>query len=679
MHQKKRIPSIASVIVAIGLGASSPAWSLGFGNGTPSTILGRPLDFRVVLRLGEGEALDGNCVRAAVQMGERSLPAQSIGTLVTTGPDNTAVVRVRTTSRIEEPLVTVDVQVGCVQRVSRSYTVFADPPLLPMSSAPDQLAQAPATSRTPPAAEAPVAVTPTPRPSVALSPEPAGGPAPAQGSRAAAPSEAVVASAPEVRKQPVPPANPKPRPKPKPAPKPQSQPKEAAPSETVSAQPAPRLRLDEPRVALPAADRTSAPAVEAAPETAETLLLVDRANDAVKAAIAAASASQARIAALEDSVRQLSDAARDQQRLLAQLNARAEAAESGSRWMWPLVLAMLVLVGLAAWLWVRLRELERERRQGWLAAAQSAAPARAAAPEHPAPPAGYTRRTDVPTPSQVPLLVERGPRHGGLGAVGAGLAPVHQPTPSEMPEPAPTQPPAWYDEVPPSQRTMPLVSMPAATTPGVAPSRDVSAEELIDLEQQAEFFVVLGQDDAAIDLLVSHLRDAGGASPLPYLKLLDIYHRREDRAAYERTRDRFNQRFNAHAPAWDAAGHEGRALEDYPAVINWLQRVWPQPLDAMAELEALLFRKDGGELFDLPAYRELLMLYALARDLLESTSGGGASVDVLLPLNDAPGFVQTSPRPYFGDDEAPPEVQPTAPLDLDLGPTHDESVIDRRR
>jgi pilus assembly protein FimV len=30
--------------------------------------------------------------------------------------------------------------------------------------------------------------------------------------------------------------------------------------------------------------------------------------------------------------------------------------------------------------------------------------------------------------------------------------------------------------------------------------RDVSIEELIDLEQQAEFFVVLGQDEAAVDL-----------------------------------------------------------------------------------------------------------------------------------------------------------------------------------
>jgi len=547
--------------------------------------------------------------------------------------------------------------------------VFADPPLSPLPAVPEQLAQAP-TRQSSTTADAVAPAQPVPQPVVT--------PVPQTAARPAAPPRAdVVATATSPQ--------PTPKPKPKPRPKPRPKPEVLAPPETVPAQPAARLRLDEPRVVLPAVTPAAGTPAAVGPESAETLLLVDRANEAVKAAIAAASASQARIAALEDSVRQLSDAARDQQRLLAQLNARAEAAESGARWLWPLLLAIVAFAGLAAWLWMRLRELERERHQGWLAAAQAAATPRAAAGDRQPAAATPAQRAEVPTPSQVPLLVERGQRHGGLGAVGAGLAPVHQPTPSEMPDPTPTQPPVWYEDVPPSQRTMPLVSMPVPATGGTpagavgASSRDVSAEELIDLEQQAEFFVVLGQDDAAIDLLVSHLRDAGGASPLPYLKLLDIYHRREDRAAYERTRDRFNQRFNAHAPAWDAAGHDGRALEDYPAVINWLQRVWPQPLDAMAELESLLFRKDGGELFDLPAYRELLMLYALARDLLESTSGGGASVDVLLPLNDAPGFVQTSPRPYFGDDEAPPEVQPTAPLDLDLGPTHDESVIDRRR
>ena len=45
---------------------------------------------------------------------------------------------------------------------------------------------------------------------------------------------------------------------------------------------------------------------------------------------------------------------------------------------------------------------------------------------------------------------------------------------------------------------------------------------------------MLGQDEAAIDLLVEHLRQSGGGSPLPYLKLLEIHRRRDERRDYER-------------------------------------------------------------------------------------------------------------------------------------------------
>ncbi|MBE0547615.1 MAG: hypothetical protein IH627_08170 [Rubrivivax sp.] len=214
--------------------------------------------------------------------------------------------------------------------------------------------------------------------------------------------------------------------------------------------------------------------------------------------------------------------------------------------------------------------------------------------------------------------------------------------------------------------------MPAAVRPGDTSPRDVSIDELIDLEQQAEFFVVLGQEEAAIDLLVQHLRDTGGGSPLPYLKLLEIQHRRGDRDAYERTRARFNHRFNAYAPEWGQDMRAGRSLEDYAGVLPRLQQVWPRPLDAMAELEALLFRKSGGELFDLPAYREVLFLYALARDLLDREPVDANNVDLLLPLADGGEFSTTAPVPLggLGHDAAAvppgPDDRPTAPVDLDL-------------
>ena len=162
--------------------------------------------------------------------------------------------------------------------------------------------------------------------------------------------------------------------------------------------------------------------------------------------------------------------------------------------------------------------------------------------------------------------------------------------------------------------------------------RELSVEELIDLEQQADFFVVLGQDEAAIDLLMGHVRSSGGASPMPYLKLLEIYRRRGERDAYERIRERFNRRFNAYAPDWEVDPREGRALEDYSAVMGRLQAAWPEPLQAMGLLEALLFTRDSSDqAFDLPAFGELLFLYSQARDLAERQAER-SGVDLLLPL-----------------------------------------------
>jgi pilus assembly protein FimV len=162
--------------------------------------------------------------------------------------------------------------------------------------------------------------------------------------------------------------------------------------------------------------------------------------------------------------------------------------------------------------------------------------------------------------------------------------------------------------------------------------RELSVEELIDLEQQADFFVVLGQDEAAIDLLMGHVRSSGGVSPLPYLKLLEIYRRRGEREAYERIRERFNRRFSAYAPDWDSDLQQGQSIDNYPKMLIQLQRLWDEPTRLTEMLDSALMRQDNrGEIFDLPAYRELLFLYSIARDLAEHPAAT-TPVDLLLPL-----------------------------------------------
>lgn len=188
--------------------------------------------------------------------------------------------------------------------------------------------------------------------------------------------------------------------------------------------------------------------------------------------------------------------------------------------------------------------------------------------------------------------------------------------------------------------------------------------------------MVLGQDDAAIDLLEGHVHHTTGASPLPFLKLLEIYRRVGKRADYERVQAEFNQRFNAYAPAWEADLQQGHTLEDYPGVIERLQTLWAEPVRAMAVLEKSLTRPESGDdTFELPAYRELLFLYAVARDLSERDIVDRHSVDLLLPVVDLSGREPTEsvhaapviePLMATRPIKAQPEVSPSMSLDLQL-------------
>jgi hypothetical protein len=228
------------------------------------------------------------------------------------------------------------------------------------------------------------------------------------------------------------------------------------------------------------------------------------------------------------------------------------------------------------------------------------------------------------------------------------------------------------DDDPPARPALAVAPPPPPAPAAIAePARELSVEELIDLEQQAEFFIVLGQDEAAIELLMSHVRSDGGISPLPYLKLLEIYRRRGEREAYERIRDRFNRRFNAYAPDWESDLQQGRTLEDYPDSIARLQALWATPSRAMETLDASLFRRNKtDETFDLPAYRELLFLYSISRDLAEhgSTLPLG-EVDLLLPLNDDPDaepIARLSATTAHGGLPHRADLMMTMPLDLDV-------------
>lgn len=394
-------------------------------------------------------------------------------------------------------------------------------------------------------------------------------------------------------------------------------------------------------------------------------------------------AALAQIRGQDRLIQQLKAATSQQQARVDELQAQLARAEAGNARQPWLLAALAVVAAAAAGLAYGLG-----RRQGGHSAAMPGI--RGAAPGTP-PPVGSRLQS---TPPSGPSPLPDGPAPGGLPLLGspttlAGLAPLTSPPPARLPvEPvAPTQ-------------SLTAARAPAALSlgTGVQP-REVSVEELLDLEQQVDFFVVLGQDEAAIDLLVGHIRATGGTSPLPYLKLLEIYSQRGDEPGYERIRSRFNQRFTAEVPAWGGALNEGRSLEDYAEVVERLQVLWPMPLEALEEIEALMHAQAGAGAFDLPAFRDLLVLHGIAGDLLGqealvaaepatqpmlrpsgpvgatavgASMAASADVDLLLPFDDEEAADTTSPRPWMAMHPVDtPMLMPRPVLDLSAAPDLD--------
>jgi pilus assembly protein FimV len=319
-----------------------------------------------------------------------------------------------------------------------------------------------------------------------------------------------------------------------------------------------------------------------------------------------AGAQSDEIRALERQVESILAEARRQQAQLNTQRQRLASAESANAWLPLLFMAVAALGLLCGALALRAWRLQRQLARAQTVVRAPAAPAVPAALAVPTAPAGNAVEAPKPRAADRPLLR------------GAGPAAARMPPDRPLATPRLV---AELGDLVAARRDF------GAFGTGVPP-RPVSVEELLDLDQQVEFFLALGQAQSAIDLLLGHVRSTGGTNAQPYFKLLEIYRDQGDEEAYERTRERFNQRFNAHAPDWtgDLAG--GRPLEDYPEVLQRLQRAWPQPMRAVAELESLLLRRADLEPFDLPAYRDVLMLHALVRDL---PAAGLAAAEVAAP------------------------------------------------
>ena len=250
---------------------------------------------------------------------------------------------------------------------------------------------------------------------------------------------------------------------------------------------------------------------------------------------------------------------------------------------------------------------------------------------------------------------------------------------SKIKEAKPTFAPSGIDSLPPLSRGYGAdysMSMSHA-------SRAVKAEELFDVQQQADFFVSLEQYEQAIEVLRSHLDDSRETSVLVYLDLFNLYHQLNRQADYEALRDTFNQRFNSKIPAFEFYSESSPGLEAYQVALSRIEALWPSP-KVLEVIEESIFRRPdaAGESFDLEAYRELLMLYSVAREIVGSDTAartGKPKSDFLnMPDDDeftSTKFTSTSIHPLsasLAEGKPEQEYQPShasemLPTSLNLG------------
>lgn len=155
--------------------------------------------------------------------------------------------------------------------------------------------------------------------------------------------------------------------------------------------------------------------------------------------------------------------------------------------------------------------------------------------------------------------------------------------------------------------------------------RSVNAKEMLDVRQQAEFFMTLGQHEEAVALLQESVDAGADANPLVSLELLKVLHALGRKVEYDHYRNGFNAIFNGHVPIYADFNRAGSGLEAYPEVCGRIVALWPEK-DSVTCIENCLVRtrkEIGGQDFDLEAFRDLLMLHGVASRIASSSLGSG--------------------------------------------------------
>lgn len=146
----------------------------------------------------------------------------------------------------------------------------------------------------------------------------------------------------------------------------------------------------------------------------------------------------------------------------------------------------------------------------------------------------------------------------------------------------------------------------------------VNVEEISDVTQEAEFWMSVNDPQRAIEILEPQSFSDHPDSPVPWLYLLDLYGIVKDQHKYDQLRARFVANFNANIPEFSAQpGADGSlSLENFPHLISRICSLWNSG-EIIPFLQGLLIDDRDGQRsgFELPVYRDILLLISIAHEL----------------------------------------------------------------
>lgn len=627
------------------LAASTAATALSWGRLRGTPLMGRGLDVSIQLITDAQEKLpEASCFAADVFYGETRVSSQGISISPETTASGESRIRIRSNTPVDEPVVTLFLSTTCGVNISRRFVLLAEmltpqepvlAPVLPLPSA----ATAPTrTAATPLAPSAGLADASPARPAASgLTTEPR--PAVPRSARAR-PVE--TAESPAGSRTPDAAAK-----------RPSSPPRaQARASDRPAQKSKPRLQLDlldlgssEPSLRN-SWELASEPTADAAVR-AQALALWRSLNASPEDILQQGK----RLDALEAQMRQSLERSSKQDAQIAALSSELEASQK-ARYLNPFTvfLGLLTLVALALCVWLWRRGASQDRP--WWRGEVEAQPQQSEEKlwKH----LDEDLMQDVDLGFEDSLNQDKSSKarlakaeqalaglHAGssdavaLNPLGSASPARAAESPAAAPAKAPsgamarfeqTKPPAAQPSARPASRVPSLpdrnMGYSDFANSNFASSRLVSTEELFDIQEQADFFMSLDQPEQAIAVLKNHITDNVETSALAYMDLFDIYRRTGRENEYDQLREEFNRVFNAEVPEFANYSELSMGLEEYPQAMATIVQSWPKPQEAQGVIEEYIFRQPDPQQqpFDMLAYRELMLLYAMTKDLVKTQS-----------------------------------------------------------